>query len=143
MIDNREIGLVEVLERCQTLLTTIPLKNVFRVPNKQIDQDDMPCVLLLESEDVVTKRSTTNFIGYPCARNMQVIIECWDLISGDAKNIKNEVLKAVLADKGKLGTGRLIREVKLLGPINFNIPNIEGFRVILEMTYNDLGPYQD
>jgi len=138
-MDNKVLGLNEVETRCRPLYNTVPLKNLLRLPDRIVDSADMPCVLIMEGDDVITKRSTGNYLGYPCSRVSNVIIECWDLSSGNVRNIKDEVLRVVLAEKGVLLQGVLIREQKTIGPFNLGIPKILGMRIVFELSYIDNG----
>lgn len=137
---NRELGLAEVEKRCRPLYNSLSLKNVMRVPSRAIDEDDMPCILIMEGDDDIVNRSSRDFIGYPCKRKLDVIVECWDLASGNVRNICLEARKAVLASKGVLLNGVVINESKTVGPFNLGVPNMLGMRIIFNLFYKDDGP---
>jgi hypothetical protein len=139
-MEKRDEGMDEVEKRCRPLYNSIPLKKVIRLPDRVINERDMPCVLIMEGDDYMNNPSNRNPLGYPCRRILNVIIESWDLSSGDVRNINEEVRKAVLANKGQLVSEVIIRESKTVGPFNFEIPNVLGFRTVFEMNYTDSGP---
>ena len=140
-MEQRELGMEEIMRRLRPLYTSLNLKNVLRIPSRAIDEEDMPCVLVMEGDDSVSKRASTDYLGYPCKRILNVTIECWDYSNGDVKNIYEETRKAVLAEKGILLQKVIIRESMAVGPYNFGIPNVLGMRVVFEMSYSDRGPF--
>lgn len=139
-MENRELGLDEVEKRVNTLYNSLNLKTVMRTPDRAVDENDMPCVLIMEGDDPIESRGKRDFLGYPCARKLSVIVECWDYTSGDVRNIYKEVRKVVQANKGNLLTGVVIREEKAIGPFNLNIPGILGMRIVFGLLYQDSGP---
>jgi len=139
-MEQRILGMNEVGRRCRPLYNSLSLKGVIRLPDKSIDESDMPCVLIMEGDDKIIKYANRDFLGYPCNRSLNVIVECWDYSTGDVRNIHKEVRKAVLADKGILLSGVIIREQQTIGPFNLNIPNVLGMRIVFNMNYTDEGP---
>lgn len=143
--DDRELGVVEVHNRLKPLFTTYPLVRLDRTPADSAEKDDMPCIFLIEGEDSIVKRSSRNFVGYPCHRLLQVIVEVWVLgKSGNAAVVRplyNEARKAILATDGVLLSGVVIREGKAIGPFNLGVPGTVGMRVFFNMGYQDLGPF--
>lgn len=139
-MENRELGMAEVEKRCRPLYISLSLKNVLRVPSRAIDEKDVPCILIMESDDNIVHRSGRDFIGYPCKREFDVVVECWDFATGDVSNICEQVRKVILVNKGNLLTGVIINEKKTIGPFNLGVPNILGKRVVFTMIYKDNGP---
>ena len=138
---NRELGMDEVEKRIKPLYNSLSLKKVMRHPSKAVDENDLPCVLIMEGDDEIVKRSGRDYLGYGCLRSLDVIVECWDFVeSGDVRNIYEAVRTAVLANKGTLLQGVMIRENKAVGPFNLGIPNVLGMRVVFGLTYKDDGP---
>jgi len=135
----RELGMTELEKRCKPLINSIPLKKVLRLPDRQIDSSDMPCILIMEGEDKINKRSSRGFLGYPLMRSLSVIVECWDHSSGNVENIKKEALEAIQFNSGVLIDQVLIREEKTIGPFNLGVPRILGIRIVFEMSYIDNG----
>lgn len=139
---NRELGMEEVHKRLRPLYNApYDLKLVLRVPSRAVDENDMPCVLIMEGDDQITKRSGRDYLGYGCLRTLDVIVECWDFVeSGDVRNIFESVRTLVLANRGVLLQGVMIREDRAVGPYNIGIPNILGMKAIFSLTYKDDGP---
>ena len=82
-MEQRESGMVEIMSRLGPLFTSYPLKYLERVPEKQVMQEDMPCVLVLEGEDIIDVYASGGYLGYPAKRIFNPIIEVWDLSSGN------------------------------------------------------------
>lgn len=140
---NRELGMEEFHRRVRPLYNApYNLKQVMRLPSRAVDENDMPCVLILEGNDNIIKRSGRDYLGYGCQRSLDVIVECWDFVTGtgNVRNIYENVRTLVLANKGVLLQGVFVREERAEGPFNAGIPNVLGMRAIFSLTYKDLGP---
>jgi len=145
MADNRELGVVEVYDRLKPLFASYPLKRLDRTPADPAEKDDMPCIFLMEGEDPIIKYSTRNFIGYPVKRVLQLFVEVWETAeSGDNAQVRllyQEARKAILANKGQLFIGTVIRESNLFGPFNLGVPGTVAMRTTFELVYKDDGPF--
>lgn len=139
-MEQRQLGMDEIVKRCEPLYNSLNLKNLLLLPDRAVDKDDMPCILILEGDDLIDNRSGRNYLGYPCSRILNVIIECWDFSNGNIYNMYKGVREAVLVNKGILLKGVVLREDKCVGPYNLGIPNILGMRVVFNMLYKDEGP---
>ena len=140
-MEQRILGINEVVKRCESLYNTLGLKNVLHLPGKRIDVADIPCLLIKEGDDKIIKYAGRQY-SYPCFRTLDVIIECWDYSTGNVRNAYLETRKAILEGEGELlpDINVTIKEKKTIGPLNYDIPNVEGMMVVFEMSYFDGGP---
>lgn len=137
---NRENGLIEVENRLLPLMGTYPLVYFQRSPARTVGVDDMPCLLILEQDDEIIKRTSRTNIGYPVYRTLEVIVEVWDLESGDVRDLRDQVVGLLFVNDGVLSEGTIVRETKTLGPFNLGIPDVLGMRLVCNMSYQDEGP---
>jgi len=141
-MEKREAGIQEIIKRLNPLYNSLKLKTIMRAPSRSIDENDIPCILVMEGDDSIFKRIQRNNLGYPCKRSLQIVVECWDYATpGDVRNIIEEARKRVLESNGVLVKGITILEQKMVGPYNMAIPKLLGMRIIFEMYYDDIGPY--
>ena len=139
---EREQGLLEIRNRLKSLMQSYPLKYFKRSPTRTITQDDVPALLILEGEDIIIKRSSKNYLGYPLQRALEIIVEIWDFTEdSDVKQLREEVLKEALENNGILAEGIIVREKKTIGPFNLNVPDVLAMQIVFEMVYRDDGPF--
>ena len=136
---TRELGTSELFKRVKPFINTGLIKKVFEYPDRQVDASDMPCVIVMQGEDKIVKRSTRNYLGYPCGRELIIVVECWDHSSGSVSTIRDTILEAILQNSGILIPKVLIREQKQIGPFNLGVPKVLGIRMYFEMNYTDDG----
>ena len=76
MIDEREQAILEIIARLTDNRVEIGLATLKRVPLlNPIDSKDYPCLLLIENEDKIEKKSSSGICGYPMRRQLELVLE--------------------------------------------------------------------
>lgn len=135
---------IDALEaRIRPLRQSIPLEvPIIRSPDKQVTEEDIPCAIMVEDEDVIIKYSNRDPLGYPCERKLNVIFQFWDKSdTGDVRNILIQARQLIFANKGQLAQGVFIKEASILGPFNQGIPKTHGMQLNTFFIYKDNGPF--
>jgi len=139
-MEKRTEGLTEIYDRLKPLFVSYPLTFLDISPDFKVEAISIPAVIIIEGTDEIQKRTQRTYLGYPAKRQLEVIIECWDNTLDAVRSLYQEARSAVLANSGILIPDEvIIREDKVIGPFNLDIPNIKGMRIIFLMTYEDAG----
>lgn len=110
-------------------------------PIESVNAAMMPCVLLLEGDDTIKRRSNRNHLGYPLTRAFHLMGEVW---VNDLENAREKVLamyralrNSAMPSTGRLPSGAAIREVEVLGPFAEVHEGSLGMRITMEIIYED------
>jgi len=142
---NREQGLDEIYERIKAKRTDLSLKSFRRTPTTPIDEELMPCVFMLEGADTIVEHSQRNQVGYPAKRVMDLTLEL--IVNSKNHNIKDlfqQLRKVVFTQRIEpfnyssiVAANTFISENRTEGPGAYQIPNIIGMKLILDLVYTD------
>lgn len=145
MLIDREKCVTEVQDRVTKYLTdpkTIPFPG-FELMHSELTPVDpvgielMPCVLFLEGEDEISRRTSRTHAGYPVSRIFSLLIEVWAIERSTVVSMYKTIRKAIFENgAGKLPDGA-IREEKAIGPFTAMPEGAIGIRTIYEITYED------
>jgi len=145
MSDLRQDGVDEIFKRLGPFLNTGEIEDILSWPKDGVpDLDKIPCCIVLEGDDIIIKRATSNGLGYPVTRRLTVIVETWVNEETDVRALERVLKAGVLGQinaGGRLVNGVTIMEGKTVGPVDGGIPNMIGMRTFYELTYKDHGPY--
>ena len=145
MLIDREKCVTEIQNRVTNYLTdpeTIPfpeftLMHSELTPVDPVGTNLMPCVLFLEGEDEISRRSSRTHAGYPVSRVFSFLIEVWSVDRATVVGMYKTIRKAIFDDgAGKLPDGA-IREEKAIGPFTSMSEGAIGIRTVYEVTYED------
>ena len=138
-MENKALGIQAIVDRLEEVFQTWPLKYLEVCPDSQVNQDKLPAVIVLEGDDDVVKRSMRGYLGYPCVREAELVVECWETDLGRVRDLFRTVRRAVFGQDPVLCDGVSIRELKMFGPFSLGIPGVKGLRLVLGMIYEDTG----
>lgn len=142
MSDKRDEALEEIISRLGPLINDSELTKIIKWPDAAPGKDDMPCALIIEADDEIVLKHSSNHLGYPCKREFMVIVETWAMKGDGNIRVKEKLLKSkILAEKGALVQGVTISEKKTVGPINANVLDFVGMRTFYKLRYTDNGPF--
>ena len=95
---------------------------------------------MLEDTDQIIKPNNRDPLGYPCARDLEVVLElAVNENDTDVRQLIRDLRTIVFAGGVKVADGVFIRELRAIGPFGYGIPNILGMRLVLSMNYTDDG----
>ncbi len=109
-------------------------------PMESVDASMMPCILFLEGEDRITRRSTRTHLGYPLTRAFELLGEVWTHGDNARENILSmyrAFRQVALPITGKLPGGAAVRETQVLGPFAEVHEGSIGMRITMEIIYED------
>jgi hypothetical protein len=148
-MENRELGLLEIKERIKADRIALGLSSFKRTPTRPSNDDDTPCVFMLEGIDNIFKRASRNMLGYPAQRSVEVIIELVVNVrqTPDIKALFLELRKTVFKVRGSdpveyspiVADNVFINENRTEGPIGYGLPDIKVMRLVLDLIYTDGG----
>ena len=140
-MERREIALVEIYNRLYADRVALGLNFCKRMPCKPIQPDlkSVPGLYMIEGEDHIVERNSRHPFGYPARRSMEVILEILCDIEGDAKTLYSAVRKSVLGESVRVADDSFINELRTEGPASYEIPDLQGIRLILVLSYVDDG----
>jgi hypothetical protein len=148
-MENRELGLLEIKERIKEARIALGLSSFKRTPTRPSNDDDTPCVFMLEGIDNIFKRASRNMLGYPAQRSVEVIIELVVNVrqTPDIKALFLELRKTVFQVRGSdpveyspiIADNVFINENRTEGPIGYGLPDIKVMRLVLDLIYTDGG----
>ena len=137
-MENREIGLEEIYDRIKSQKDVLGISQFRRTPTSPIDST--PYIVMLEDVDEIVKKNARNPLGYPCVRDLEVIVELTvNAEETDIRSLLRQVRSAVFSGGAEIADRIFIREARTIGPFGYGVPEILGMRLILSMTYTDLG----
>lgn len=141
MSDLRDLAMKELVKRIGPFVANNELTSVIRWPDAAPGEKDMPCVLIIEADDEIVKRSSGNGLGYPLKREFITIVETWYVKTSDLniREKEKQIKYKILEGNGALIKGVSIREKKTVGPINGAIAQLIGMRTFYEIRYTDIG----
>ena len=142
---NRELGLIEIYNRIKARRDIIGVKTFKRVPTDPIQDDDMPCIFMLEEIDNVIKQTNRNNTGYPTQRVLEVILELVTTKDVDIKTMYRNMRQTVFAIIGsdplrydaRIAQNVFITENRTEGPVGYGLPDILSMRLVLDLVYTD------
>ncbi|MCP3683859.1 MAG: hypothetical protein GY861_14335 [bacterium] len=148
-MENREAGLLEIKARIAASRTTLGITSFKRTPTRPSTLKDLPCVFMLEGDDIILKRASRSKTGYPAKRALEVTIELV-VNKKDTTDIKTLFLalrKTVFMVIGSdpqtfnpiVADGVFINENRTEGPMGYGLPDIKAMRLVLNLNYNDGG----
>lgn len=145
-MDKREEGLATLVNRIKFRREYIGLSKFVRNPTEFTDEDNMPTLMMFEGVDLVVAKASRGVTGYPARRRLEVNLE---IMAGKGDNVKelyNKVRNAVFKEATEAGAvsstvakNTFIVENRTEGPISYNLPNILGMRLYLDLIYTDEG----
>lgn len=140
-MERRENGLVEIFARLYNARNTLGLKFCKRMPTKPVQPnvDTVPGIYMVEGEDSVSERNSRNPFGYPARRNLEVVLEIIAPLDSDIKALYRAVRKTVLGGSVNVADDSFIRESRTEGPAGYEVPDLQGMRMVLVLTYVDTG----
>jgi len=119
--------------------TTIGLKTFkWAAEDPSINFDELSCVFLGVGPDDIKKYCNRGHLGYPAAREAQIVVELVVEASVSIETMFQALRKAIL-DNYQISATSTIREIKSIGPIGYNIPGVKGASLILGLDYIDSG----
>ncbi|MDP8268257.1 MAG: hypothetical protein P9L97_05960 [Candidatus Tenebribacter davisii] len=145
MSDNREAGLVEIYDRIKANRVVLGLNSFKRTPTVPVKESDLTCVLMIEGEDMIIKKSSRGTTGYPATRLLTVTIEVIAEKTIDVKQITRDLRGVIFTDRvtgnpsSIVADNVFIHENRMEGPMGFGLPGIIGMRLILDLIYTDNG----
>lgn len=145
MYDNREAGLLEIYERIKANRVALGLDSFKRTPTKPVKKEDLTCVLMIEGNDSIIKKSMRSATGYPATRLLEVTIEVIAKEDIDVRTIMKDLRSVIFTDRvtdqpsSRIAENVFINENRTEGPMGFGLPNVIGMRFILDLVYTDEG----
>lgn len=137
-MELREESIVEVVQRIKDARVALGLATCKRVPTSAITASNCPAILVIEGEDnIVKKASRTNSI-YPARRNLELVLEIITILGYDIKKLYREV-RSVILQNPVVAENCFIEEIRTEGPNGYDLPDIQGMRLVLSLTYTDSG----
>lgn len=148
-MDLRDVGLDEMYERVKADRLSLGLVSFRRIPTTPSDLGDLPCVFMLEGIDRIIQKSNRNTLGYPAKRLMEVPFEVFVNKKGSisvktlTKSLRRTIFKIRDSNppeySGVIGDNVFISENRTEGPMSYGLPDIEGMRLVIDLTYIDGG----
>ena len=137
-MELRELSIVEVEKRIKDARTALGLTTCKRVPTSAITASHCPAVLIIEGEDNVVKKASRGNSIYPARRNLELVLEIITILGYDIKKLYRDVRSVVLQNP-VVADNCFIEEIRTEGPSGYDLPDIQGMRFILSLTYTDSG----
>ena len=145
MSDNRELGLLEIYERIKTNRSALGINTFKRIPTRPVQESDLTCVLMIEGNDIIVKKSSRSTTGYPASRLLEVTIEVIAKKEIDVRTITRNLRSVIFTDRitgnpsSIIAKNVFINENRTEGPMGFGMPNVVGIRLVLDLVYTDDG----
>ena len=145
MSDNRELGLLEIYERIKTNRSALGINTFKRTPTRPVQESDLTCVLMIEGNDIIVKKSSRSTTGYPASRLLEVTIEVIAKKEIDVRTITRNLRSVIFTDRitgnpsSIIAKNVFINENRTEGPMGFGMPNVVGIRLVLDLVYTDDG----
>jgi len=142
---NKEEGLQEIYERIKANRVLLGVKTFKWIPTSPIQEEDMPCIFLLEGTDNIIKHSGRSTTGFPAQRVAEVTIELVTSGAVDIKALFRKVRQAIFAISdsdpikydSRISDKVFFNESRIEGPEGYGLPNVKGMRLILDVVYSD------
>ena len=142
---NREEGLMEIYERIKANRVALGIKTFKWIPTSPIQEEDMPCIFLLEGSDSIMKHSSRSTTGFPAQRVMEATVELVAADPTDIKTLFRKVRQAVFAVRGtdpveynsRISDKVFFNENRIEGPEGYGLPKVKGIRLVLDLVYTD------
>lgn len=140
---NRENGLLEIYERIKEDRTIIGLTSFKRTPTNPIQEEDMPCLFMLEGTDNIIKHSSRANTGFPVRRALEVTLELVTIKSTDIKSMYRKLRTSVFTSRttgvfnSRVAEDAFINESRTEGPTGYGLPDVLGMSLVLDLVYTD------
>lgn len=148
-MENRELGLLEIKARIKADRVALGIESFKRTPTRPSMPEDLPCVFMLEGDDIIFKRASRNKLGYPAQRSLEVTIELVvnKKATPDIKSLFKELRKTVFKIRDTdpaeyspiIADNVFINENRTEGPKGYGLPDIKAMRLVLDLIYTDGG----
>jgi len=148
-MQRREEAIKDVADRVYKHFTSpdtvvydgFQLKHFELTPIESVNASMMPCILFLEGDDVIQRRSNRTHLGYPLTRAFSLMGEVWVHADEDSRAkvlaMYKEFRNSAFPISGKLEGGAAIRETQVLGPFAETHEGSIGMRITMEIIYED------
>lgn len=137
-MELREVSIVEVVQRIKDARVALGLATCKRVPTSAITASNCPAILVIEGEDNIVKKSSRTNSIYPARRNLELVLEIITILGYDIKKLYREV-RSVILQNPVVAENCFIEEIRTEGPNGYDLPDIQGMRLVLSLTYTDSG----
>lgn len=148
---NRDKGLDEIYERIKANRITLGIKTFKRTPTTPVQNEDLPCIFMIEGVDNILEHSPRSKTGYPCKRALEVRLE---LVTDSSINIKQlyfDLRRIVFTQRDSnpvvfnpvIADNTFINENRTEGPTGYGLPDILSMSLVLDLVYNDKGLTED
>lgn len=144
---NRDDALEEIYQRIKDNKDVLGLTTFKRTPTEPIDQDQLPCIFMMEGVDNIIEYSKRSKTGYPARRVLEVVLELAALSETDIKDLYRNLRSVVFTVRGSdpaefnpiVATNAFISENRTEGPTGYGLPDTLGMRLVLDLVYTDKG----
>jgi len=137
-MEFRELSIVEVERRVKDARESMGLTTCKRIPTSAITSSHCPAVLIIEGEDLVVKKASRTNSIYPARRNLELVLEIITILGYDIKKLYRDV-RSVILQNPVVAENCFIEEIRTEGPNGYDLPDIQGMRLVLSLTYTDSG----
>jgi len=147
----REVALQTLFDRLLRDRNDLNLKALKWNSNDPISKDMVPSIYMYEELDEITARKSRDSLGYPVARRLEVELEIVTTNDKHSKAVKDLYLlvrRTVFCEKNLTGAytinpvlapGSTVRELRAKGPGLYDVPELVGIKMVLEIQYIDNG----
>lgn len=145
---KRVLALAEIKRRIAAAKTALGIKTFRHNVRTPILKEDLVALLVFDGIDEIVEKSARNATGYPQKRIMEVALEIIHLADPAVSIYQryNDLRAVVLVDPWpvKLENGSpdgmtMLSELRAEGPSGYGLPDVEGIRLILGLSYTDDG----
>ena len=137
-MELREESIVEVEKRIKDARVALGLMTCKRSPTSAINSNHCPAVIIVEGPDNIIKKSSRGTSIYPARRGLELVLEIVTTLGYDVKKLYRDVRSVVLQNP-VVADNCYIEEIRTEGPDGYDLPDIQGMRLILLLTYTDQG----
>lgn len=142
---NREDGLDEIYERLKANRIILGLTKFKRNPTRPAVEEDLPCVFMIEGNDIVIEHSKRSKTGYPAKRVMEVTIEIITTKEVNIKQLFQDIRRVIFTEPDSdpiaytpiVAENTFISENRTEGPSGYGLPDIVGMALVLDLVYTD------
>lgn len=137
-MEKRELSVVEIEKRVKDAKVELGLATCRRMPGAPVTSDNCPAVLVVEGVDDVVKTSNRGNSIYPARRQVEIILEIISKLDYDVRKLYRDVRSKVVMNPA-VADGCFIQEHRTEGPNGYDLPDIQGMRLVLLLFYDDDG----
>jgi len=137
-MELREASIVEVEKRIKDAKVQLGIVTCKRMPGAAINASFCPAVLIVEMEDAVVKKASRGKAIYPAVRNLELVLEIITALDFNIKKLYRDVRSVVLLNP-IVADNCIIEEIRAEGPSGYELPDIQGMRLVLSLLYTDNG----